>query len=239
MFKKSAIYYDTIYHFKDYAAATHLLKQEIERRHPTAQTLLDVACGTAKHLELLRSFFRVEGFDINPELLEIACRRCPGVKFHQGDMCSLQLERKYDVITCLFSSIGYVKFIEKLKLAVSTMALHLNPGGLLFIEPWFTPETYWTGTITANHVDQPDLKITWMYTSRREELLTVLDIHYLVGTSKGVDYFTERHELGLFTHEEYLHAFQEAGLCVDYEPKGLFGRGMYVGQRKSTTNCVR
>jgi hypothetical protein len=49
-----------------------------------------------------------------------------------------------------------------------------------------------------------------------------------------VSYFTERHEIGLFTDEEYLRAFQSAGLKVSYDAHGLFGRGMYLGKVDET-----
>jgi hypothetical protein len=100
------------------------------------------------------------------------------------------------------------------------------------VEPWFTPDTFWTDTITVNLVDRPDLKIAWMYTSRREGLLSVLDIHYMVGTPAGVERFEERHEIGLFTHEEYLDALRAAGLKAWHDPEGLFDRGLYLGVRR-------
>lgn len=232
MFTKSAQFYDALYNFKDYAATSNKLHRLLDQIIPNAESLLDVACGTGKHLDYLRNYYDVEGLDLNPNLLEVARERCPGIPFHQADMVDFRLEHKFDVITCLFSSIGYVKTPENMARTVSNMARHLRPGGVVIIEPWFTPEDYWTGTITANFVDQPELKIAWMYTSEVEGRVSVLDIHYLVGTPEGVDLFDERHEIGLFTREEHLGAFHRAGLDVRYDPEGLFGRGMYIGLGK-------
>jgi ubiquinone/menaquinone biosynthesis C-methylase UbiE len=230
MFTKTARFYDALYHFKDYAAACARLHALIQQLNPRAKTLLDVACGTGKHLEQLQRHYGVEGIDVNSEMLEIARGRCPDVPVHLGNMVDFKLGRTFDVVTCLFSSIGYVKSVENMEGAVASMAGHLRPGGLLFIEPWFSPETYWVGRVTANFVDEPELKIAWMYTSDIKGRLSVFNINYLVGTTEGIEHFTELHEMGLFSHEEYTRAFEKAGLNVTYDPQGLFGRGMYIGR---------
>ena len=77
-------------------------------------------------------------------------------------------------------------------------------------------------------MDQPERKIAWMYVSELKGRTSVFDIHYLVGTPHGIDHL-ERHEMGLFTHAEYLEAFRKCGLDVRHDPTGLFGRGMYTG----------
>jgi hypothetical protein len=61
--------------------------------------------------------------------------------------------------------------------------------------------------------------------------VAILDFHYLVATAEGIEHFTERHELGLFTEEEYLAAFAQAGLEARHDREWLGGRGMYIGVR--------
>ena len=230
MYTKSAAYYDQLYHFMDHADLAARVRERVLERMPTARTLLDVGCGTGQHLHHLSSRFEVEGVDLNPDLLRIARERCPGVPLHEGDMTTFMLPRRYDVIICLFSSIAYVRTLERMRAAVANFARHLNPGGVALVEPWYTPETFWTDTLTGNVADHGDLKIYWMYTSRRVDRLSVLDIHYLVGQPSGVEHFTERHEMGLFTHAEYLTAFRDAGLEPEHEPIGIFRRGLYLGR---------
>jgi ubiquinone/menaquinone biosynthesis C-methylase UbiE len=183
------------------------------------------------HLEHFRETLQVEGLDLSAEMLEIARARCPGVPFYQADMVHFDLGRSFDVITCLFSSIAYVRTVENMYAAVTSMAHHLNPQGILFIEPWFSPENYWVGRLTANFVDQPDLKIAWMYVSEIEGRVSISDMHFMVGTPRGITDFTERHELGLFTNEEYLDAIRRVDLEVEYDPVGLFKRGLYIGKK--------
>jgi ubiquinone/menaquinone biosynthesis C-methylase UbiE len=175
----------------------------------------------------------VAGADLNPQLLEIARTRCPGVPFYHCDMTNFTLDRTFDVVTCLFSAIAYVRYVNELRRAVASLARCVSPGGILIVEPWLSEETYWTERLTADFVDQPDLKIARMYVSRKEASLAILDIHYLVGSGQDVRPFTERHELGLFSREEYTSAFHQAGFDAAYDPVGLFGLGMYVGARRT------
>ncbi|MBV9864266.1 MAG: class I SAM-dependent methyltransferase [Abitibacteriaceae bacterium] len=232
MFTQSAWFYDAVYSWKDYAGEVEWLHAFIQAHDPQTRTLLDVACGTGKHLEFLRSYYQVEGVDLNKELLKIAHERLPDVPVHQGNMMDFQLGHSFDVVTCLFSSIGYVKTVENLQRAINNMSHHLEPGGLMLVEPWFHPTTYYPGTLHAGFVNDPDLKIARMNVSGIEGHISVMEMHYLVGTPEGIEHFTERHELALFTHEEYLTAFHNAGLEVHHEADGLTGRGLYIGVRK-------
>ena len=111
------------------------------------------------------------------------------------------------------------------------MHRHVRPGGLVIVEPFVRPERFQPGRLGAIFVDRPDLKIARIHISTAEGGLAVLPFHYLVATPHGVEHFVERHELALFSHDEYLAAFRAADLTVSYEDDGLMGRGLYIGRR--------
>jgi ubiquinone/menaquinone biosynthesis C-methylase UbiE len=232
MFSKTAQYYDKIYSFKDYRAEVERLVTIIrENLSSDGCRLLDVACGTGHHIEHLKEHFAVEGLDVSQELLAIARQRVPDVSFHHADMTDFDLGRQFDVVTCLFSSIGYVKTLDNLGRAVGCMARHVAPGGLLIVEPWFIPEAWHPGTVHAAFMDEPELKIARVNTSFVDGRLSYFDLHYLIGTPEGTEHFVERHELGLFEGEEMQAAFTAVGLEVGYDAEGLTGRGLYIGRR--------
>ena len=111
------------------------------------------------------------------------------------------------------------------------MSRHLRDGGVLLVEPWFTPEQWTVGRVSVLQVDQPELKITRMSHSRRRGKISIIEFRYLVGTNTGIEQFTEFHELGLFSHEEYIAAFRSSGLEIFHDKKGLYGRGLYIGRK--------
>ena len=200
------------------------------KRSP-GNSLLDVACGSGQHVNFLKHRYDVEGLDLEGGTAAIARQRNPGVTFHQGDMTDFELSRTFDAITCLFSAIGYATTESMLRRAIACMSKHLKPGGVLLIEPWFDPDTYCAGTVHATFVDRPDLKIARMNVSEVKDGISVIDFHYLIGTASGIERYEERHELGLFTHEQYTAALCDNGLEVTYDPKGVTDRGLYIGVR--------
>jgi len=232
MFSKTAPIYDKIYGHKDYQAEVKYLEAIIEQEFKgDRKTLLDVACGTGSHIQYLKARYQVSGLDLEPGLLEIARQRHPEVTFHLGDMIAFDLGRRFDVITCLFSAIGYVRTADKLNQAVQTMANHLEPGGLLLIEPWFTPQEWKPGRPHAMLIDEPELKIARLNTSFGNGKLSWFDFHYLIATPEGTEHMVERHELGLFERYEMEAAFVDAGLGVRYDEEGLTGRGLWIGSK--------
>lgn len=232
MFSKSAWLYDAIYAFKDYAAESARVRELIsEHGQSGGTTLLDAACGTGMHLAFLKDSYDVAGLDLDPELLAVARERLPDTPFYQGDMRAFDLGRQYDAVVNLFSAIGYAKTLEGLNNTVVAMARHLKPGGVLVVEPWITAERFDPRGIHARFVDEPDLKIARMNMAQVVDGVSILDFHYLVGTPEGVEYFTEHHELGLYTHEQYMAAFEAADLGIFHDPDGLMGRGLYIGTK--------
>jgi len=230
----AAKYYDKIYSFKDYEKEASKITLVVEEHLKSeGRRLLDVACGTGKHIEYLKDQFEVEGLDVSREMLDIARVRNPNVMFHRADMTDFDLNKKFDVITCLFSAIGYTKTFELARRAIACMSRHLVVGGLLIVEPWFPPEAWHAGTVHAMLIDEPNLKIARVNTSFVEGRVSYFDLHHLIGTPEGTTHFVEHHELGLFTIEEMKQMFADAGLSVSYDAEGIAGRGLYVGEKTS------
>lgn len=222
-------YYDALYSFKDYLAESKLLKHEILERVPKAKTLLDVACGSGKHLEQFRTWINAEGIDFDPSQVRNARQRLQDIPVHQGDMRDFNLGKTFDVVTCLFSAIGYMNNPKDLDTAVSNMARHLNPGGLLLVEPWLTPDRYQAGGVYSLNVDEPNLKITRMNITELVEGRTVMKMHYMVGTPQGISTFEEVLDFGLYGPEQYVTAVKKAGLEGMWQDGGPTGRGLVIG----------
>lgn len=225
---KSAHFYDLMYRSKNYAVESQRLMGLIrQNKRSEGRELLDVGCGTGQHLAYLQADYTVSGLDFDEGLLAIAAQRLAGVPLYQADMITFNLERTFDVITNLFSAIGYVRTLENLNRTVATMARHLKPDGLLLVEPWLYPQFYRTDPDFTDFINEPDLKISVQGTL--EAGISVLTYRYWVRTTDGTDRFDERHELGLFTPQQYQTAFESAGLETTNHMLGLDGRGLWIG----------
>lgn len=232
MFSRTARFYDAMYSFKNYAAEAAYVHELIEHYGRSGgNRLLDVACGTGKHAEELSSLYDVDGMDLDEGLLAIARERCPYLPFYAADMVDFDLEQKYDAVVCLFSSIGYAHPFDQMAKAMASMAKHLVSGGVLLVEPWLYKDNFESGHINLLTFEEPHLKIARMAHSERTDDLSTLDFEYLIGTPEGMTRETERHELGLYSSDQYDEAMRMAGLQTDYDPIGPMGRGLFVGMK--------
>jgi SAM-dependent methyltransferase len=232
MYSKTAELYDKIYGFKDYNDEAIRIRELISLEHPSAKTILDVACGTAEHAKLLSSDYSLDGIDLQPEFVAIASAKVPNGTFKVADMRSFDMGKQYDVIQCLFSSIGYLLSEDEVVQALECFKRHLNPNGVMLVEPWLGPEQWTCGLPWIMTVDEPNLKICRMNVSAKDGRVSVLNFHYMVAEPSGVSQFEETHRLALYTVEEMLGCFEKANLSVKHDPQGIFGRGMYVARMK-------
>jgi SAM-dependent methyltransferase len=232
VFSESTELYDFIYsEFKDFDAEAGEVADLLRRTCPSAKRILDVGCGTGRHARALMDThgFVVDGLDIESGFLEIARKRCPGATFFRGDMASFDLEQTYDAVICLFSSIGYVRTLDRLALTARSIRRHVAPGGVAIIEPWFTPDAFHDRVLHMNTVDREDLKVCRVNRTEIRDRISWLEFHYLVAGSEEIRHLREVHELGLFTEGEMMEAFRSAGFDpVVFDPDGITGRGLYT-----------
>ena len=215
--KMTAEVYDQIYAQKNYPKEAGYIKQVIAQLKQTdGHDLLDVACGTGSHIPFLKDSFTITGLDLSPEQLDYARQRFPDLEFHQADMLDFNFNKRFDVVTCLFGSIGYANRLADMRRAVVNMANHLQPGGLLLIDPWFMDhEINRSDRVSATFVDQPELKISRITSQTTKGKQSILDMHHLVGSPASVEYFSESHIMGIYSESDYLQAIEATGLKAD------------------------
>jgi SAM-dependent methyltransferase len=228
VYAESARVYDLLMAGKDYGAVAARLAAVFGAHRPDARTLLDVGCGTGRHLEAFARKYAVSGIDLSERMLEIARTRCPDADLRQGDLRDFDFGRRFDLVTCLFGSLGYALDAAQLRAAAARLAAHVAPGGLVVVEPWLAPERFEAGRLVFDHVDEGPLRVARMYVARREGERSIYDIQYLVGSAAGIDTFDERQELGLHTDAAYRAAFAAAGLRVIECDATGFGYGLYL-----------
>jgi ubiquinone/menaquinone biosynthesis C-methylase UbiE len=235
LYGELAKYYDLIYSFKDYRKEVSRIKALVLKyKKSRGRGLLDVACGTGHHLEYLKEEFSCTGVDISSEILKVARKNVEGVVFRQADMITLSFGRKFDVVTCLFSSVGYVKTYSNLRKTMRNFSKHLKKGGVVLVEPWFTKSTFIPGYPGMETYNSKEVKIARLNVSELRGKLSVMDMHYLIAEkNKGVKHFVDRHELGLFEIDQTLAIMKKAGFRAKFLKNGLMkDRGLFVGVKQ-------
>ena len=209
-----AEFYDLFYTTKDYKREAIIVEAIIAKYKAThGNALLDVACGTGKHLEHFTNNFTCTGMDVNKEIIEVAEKRLKNVVFEKMDMVSFHSDKQYDVITCLFGSIAYVMTYKNLNSTICNFTRHLKKGGVVIIEPWLTKTSYKAGSSFVKHVENDNAKVVRLTSYKAKGGIARIDMHFLIAeTGKEVQHRVDRHDLGLFETDRTLRFMRNAGL---------------------------
>lgn len=233
MYTQFAKWYDFHYRsIKDYPAEAERIAYLLEKLETQPRDILDVACGTGEHARILTETYHytVDGIDLEPNFVEIAQKKNPKGEFTSADMRSFTLPKRYDAVTCLFSSIGYAETVSGLESAISSMARHLKPGGWLILEPWVEPEEWKPELVDANESfdEATQVKILQARQASTDGNVSVLQIDYHIETPTETVDFSETHRLGLFTREQIESALRKSAFTPRYLPKGVLANPLYI-----------
>jgi SAM-dependent methyltransferase len=235
MYDQLAQYYDRIYAWKDYGKETRQLARIVRKSLGSpGKTLLDVGCGTGRHLELFRREYTVAGVDVSRAMLSIARHRLGrGVPLTQGDMRTFNLGRRFDVVVCLFSAIGYMNRKTDRNRAIANIFRHVSPGGVALVEGWVRPSRWRGDGISLDTYDGPECKIARVTHAFRRGDVSGLDIQYLIAEpKKPVRHIAEKDRKTLVEPKDMLDSFRRAGFHARVILSGPYrNRGLYVGVR--------
>lgn len=230
-YSRLAKYYDSMYSWVDYEKNS-LKLHDIIQQHKKSEgnRWLDVACGTGTHIMYLMDKYDAMGLDLSESMLEVAREKCPTIEFIQGDMTNFSIDKKFDIVTCLFGSIGYLTSEVDLSKAIRTFSSHTKQGGVVIIEPMFTKETVRDGTIGLNCLDLPEIKIARVGCSQVKGDVAYLNFNFLISTRDGgVEHFVDPSPMNVIPRRSYLAIMEKSGFTAEFIESGLMKEGLFIG----------
>ncbi len=186
--------------------------------------LLDLGTGGGHHLNHLLNWrpLVATAVDLSPRMLELSARLNPSVTHLEGDMLSLRLEQRFDVVT-VHDSLTYLTSGEQIRQLLATVHHHLEPGGLLLFAPDYLREGFQGPyrSLTHNKNDQIEVTLTH-YEFDPDPADNLFEAVYVYFVQRGceLEVHQERQVLGLFDKDQWLSWTEQAGFEVqllDYD----------------------
>lgn len=226
IFIKSAHYYDRIYQNKNYDKEVLVIKEKIKKYVNKKQiSLLDLGCGTAEHcLRFAKLKYDVIGIDKSPEVLSLAEKKQlklkNKIKFIKQNICKINLNRKFDVITCLFHVTSYLTVQKDLNNFFNSVEKQLKDDGIFIFDCWYGPgllldkpsviyKKYEDKKIVIHRIKEPFLL-------EEKNLVKVVHNFFIEDkkTKKIIDHFVEEHLLRYFFFKEISILLKKANLKI-------------------------
>lgn len=214
-------YYDLLYRDKDYAAEARYVDGLIRRRAPDASSMLEFGCGTGRYTrEFAKLGYEVQGVDLSAEMLDEARRvSCEGVTFSQGDMRSMRLNRKFDVVAALFHVLSYQTADEDVLNALTTVREHLAQGGVAVLDFWYGPAVLsQRPEVRFKEVSDDAIEVSRVALPVMHVDRNVVDVNYRAfikdRASGKIEELRECHSMRYFFELELNALFQKMGLEI-------------------------
>jgi predicted TPR repeat methyltransferase len=117
---------------------TELIKRILDDNGIAQAKILDLACGTGILAKILsNNGHQVHGIDISPQMIEIARKKSTGLPdtaFQVQNMTKFFIDKRFDLITCVFDSINYVLDPSALRSMFTRVHSALNKHGFFLFD---------------------------------------------------------------------------------------------------------
>jgi SAM-dependent methyltransferase len=212
--------------------ADDLLRRLADSRQRTGGTLLELGCGGGSLASHLASNFTLTLTDRAPGMLAISQHLNPEAEHIVGDMRTLRLGRRFDVVL-IHDAIMYATTPDDVRAALGTAAEHCHAEGRVIVLPDFITETFGPG-IEDGGEDGDDGRalryLEWTWDPDPADHTYVADYAFLLREPDGtVTAVHDRHIEGLFSLSQWQTWLHEAGLAADTSVD-RWGRHVFIAK---------
>ena len=213
MYTNMAKHYDKMHHFVNYQGQVDFIINQFEKHNQSGQKrVLDVACGTGIHANLLvKKGFSVIGVDKSKDMLKQAEKKDRSIEYILGDMKSFGLDEKFDLVVCMYNSILYNLNKEQLKQTLLNFKSHMEEGGILIFDA-IDKSAGIEKKKFLYELKEDDSHIISVYLTRynKKDNILIFDNYFIINGKLVYDY----HKAGAFAHQEIVDAIRGAGLEI-------------------------
>ena len=185
------------------------------------RTLLELGSGGGNNASHLKRWFRLTLVDPSAGMRRVSRTLNPECEHLAGDMRTVRLGRLFDAVM-IHDAIMYMRTESDLRAALATAAAHLRPGGVAYLAPDFTAETFRPGTGEGGHDERPTpgrrpraaRYLEWTLSPiRRGGSEYAVHYAFLLRECDGsVRLVRDVHREGLFPRATWLRLLREVGL---------------------------
>jgi SAM-dependent methyltransferase len=184
--------------------------------------ILNLGCGTGMHdRKLVDLGFKVTGMDQSAEMIEIAKQKVPEANYIVGDMSDFDLNEKFDVVICMFSSLGYLAEQDKVNGFFESVSKHLVEEGLLILDVWnglgvvkdppaIREKIVEDGNLKIVRTSYPNLDVRNFVNNVRFEIK-------VYENDKLIDEYEEHHKVRFFLPLEIKQYMEDVGINMLHE----------------------
>lgn len=192
----------------------------IEVSSSPPRTLLELGSGGGCLASYFKHRFEVTLSDLSDEMLAISRTINPELEHIQGDLRTLRLGRQFDAVL-IHDAIDYMLNPSDLQQAMQTAFEHCRPGGVALLAPDAVRETFRESTDCggSSGVGRALRYLEWSRDPDPTDTTYTADFVLIMqedGKPPRIEH--DRHEIGLFSRDEWLGWLRNAGFEPSVHP---------------------
>ena len=215
-YKEFAHLYDELINSDiDYKSFGKFILSACDKYSVNKEYYMDLACGTGNLTrEIYKSFKYNFGIDMSVDMLTEAEKKLDygaiKPKFICQDICDLDINRKFDLITCCLDSVNYITEEDRLIDFFMSVEKHLKPQGLFIFD---INSYYKISQILGNNTyTYDDEKVFYVWENRYENEIVDMYLTFFMKDGDMYSRIDEGHSERAYNVKTLENIFEKCGL---------------------------